>query len=307
MKVLITGGAGFIGSNLAKYFLKEGVAVVILDNLSTGTRENIPDHRDLTFVKGDILDTKVLEHAIAGCDRVCHLAAAVGNVRSIETPEQDSRINVLGTLSVLDAARKTGIRKFVYSSSAAIFGEPMALPLDEEHPLAPDSPYGVSKLAGELHARCYAKLYDMDVICLRYFNVYGPNQRFDAYGNVIPIFATKKRKGEPFTIYGDGEQTRDFVHVEDVAQANFLAATRSNVSGTYNIGSGLSITVNQLANIMNEAGEESAVKVKYMDARKGEVKHSLADIGKARKKLGYAPARELESGLADYMKWMRSL
>lgn len=307
MKVLITGGAGFIGSNLAKYFLKKGVAVVVLDNLSTGYRENVPNHRDLIFIEGDILDTKVLEHAISGCDRVCHLAAAVGNVRSIETPAQDSNINVLGTLGVLEAARKAGIRKFVYSSSAAIFGEPVVLPLGEEHPLSPDSPYGVSKLAGELHARCYAKLYDMDVICLRYFNVYGPNQRYDAYGNVIPIFATKKRNGEPFTIYGDGEQTRDFVHVDDVAQANFLAATRPNVGGTYNIGSGRSITVNQLANIMNEASEEGAVKVKYMDARKGEVKHSLANIEKARKKLGYTPARELESGLADYMKWMRTL
>lgn len=307
MKILITGGAGFIGSNLAKYFLKKGVPVVVLDNLSTGYRENVPAHSDLTFVQGDILDPETLDRAILGCDRVCHLAAAVGNVRSIETPAEDSRINVIGTLHVLDAARKTGIRKFVYSSSAAIFGEPVAMPIGEEHPLAPDSPYGVSKLAGELHARCYAKIYEMDVICLRYFNVYGPNQRYDAYGNVIPIFATKKRRGEPFTIFGDGEQTRDFVHVDDVAQANFLAATRPNVGGTYNIGSGRSITVNHLAKIMNEAGEEAAVKVHYTDARKGEVKHSLADIGKARKKLGYVPSRELESGLADYMKWMRSL
>lgn len=309
-KVFITGGAGFIGSNVARYFLdflERSYPVVVFDNLSTGFIQNLPSSPNLQFIKGDIRDKELLATSMEGCEAVLHLAAAVGNIRSIENPNEDSEINVLGTLNVLNAARHTGIRKIVYSSSAAIFGEPKNLPIDEEHPLAPDSPYGVSKLGGELHCLCYAKLYEMDIVCLRYFNVYGPNQRYDAYGNVIPIFATKKINKEPLTIYGDGEQTRDFVHVSDVAQANFLGATCPNVGGTYNIGSGQSITINQLAMMMNEIGDQKPVPIQYTNARKGEVKHSLADIQKAKKVLGYLPSSDLESGLKDYFEWMQSL
>lgn len=305
LKAFITGGAGFIGSNVVHYFLKRNHEVVVFDNLSTGYVQNIPQSPNLKFIQGDIRDQERLTKSMEGCDVILHLAAAVGNIRSMENPKEDSEINVLGTLHLLDAAREVGIRKIVYSSSAAIFGEPKNLPIDESHPLAPDSPYGVSKLGGELHCLCYAKLYAMDTVSLRYFNVYGPNQRYDAYGNVIPIFATKKINKEPLTIYGDGEQTRDFVHVSDVAQANFLGATCPHVGGTYNIGSGESITINQLARMMNEIGDQKPVPVQYIQARKGEVKHSLANIQKAKKVLGYRPSHDLEEGLKDYFEWMQ--
>lgn len=304
MKVLITGGAGFIGSNLSRYFLERGFEVAVLDNLSTGFRENLPNHPKFQFIEGDIRDEEILISALSGCDRICHLAAAVGNVRSIEKTVEDSEINVLGTLNVLEAARKNKINKIVYSSSAAIFGEPQKLPMDEEHPFSPDSPYGVSKLAGELQARCFAKLYGMDIICLRYFNVYGPNQRCDAYGNVIPIFSTQKIRGKPMIIYGDGEQTRDFVHVEDIAQANFLGATRPNVGGTYNIGSGYAITINELTKLFNETTGGKPVPVEYISPRKGEVKHSLAKIEKAKKVLGYSPKYTIHIGLKGYWQWI---
>lgn len=300
-KILISGGAGFIGSNVARYFLERRHPVIAFDNLSTGYRQNLPASPHCRFIQGDIRDRKLLAESMEGCEAVLHLAAAVGNIRSIENTSEDSEINVLGTLNVLEAARRAGIHKVVYSSSAAIFGEPKKLPIDEGHPTAPDSPYGVSKLAGELHGLCYAKLYGMDVVCLRYFNVYGPNQRYDAYGNVIPIFATRKLKGQPLTIYGDGEQTRDFVHVSDVAQANYLGATRPDVGGTYNIGSGQSITINQLAGMMHPVGIEHAAP------RKGEVKQSQANIQKARELLGYNPSNDLQTGLDDYLKWIQSL
>lgn len=303
MKAFITGGAGFIGSNIAKYFLSRGWEVVLFDNLSTGYRENIPDDSRVTFVEGDVLDAAAVTEALRGADAVLHLAASVGNLRSLSNPQKDSQINVQGTLNVLAAAREEGIGKLVYSSSAGIFGELKKLPIDEEHPLAPDSFYGVSKLAGELHALCCAKLYGMDVVCLRYFNVYGPNQRYDAYGNVIPIFAARKLKKEPLTIYGDGNQTRDFVHVEDVAQANFLAAATPNVTGAYNIGSGTAITINQLAQWMDEIAGTGKPH-QYAPPRKGEVRDSLADIRKAQKILGFKPVREMKTGLKGYWEWI---
>lgn len=305
-KVFITGGAGFIGSNVARYFLERNHDVVLFDNLSTGYKQNVPSAPPLRFMEGDIRNQELLIQSMQGCEAVLHLAAAVGNVRSIENTLEDSEINVLGTLNVLNAARQNNIRKIVYSSSAAIFGEPKRLPIEEEHPTAPDSPYGVSKLAGELHCLCYAKLYAMDIVCLRYFNVYGPNQRYDAYGNVIPIFSTRKLKGQPLTIYGDGEQTRDFVHVFDVAQANYLGATLPNVGGVYNIGTGETITINTLAELFNQLEGRPPVEILHQPPRKGEVKHSRATIQKAKTILGYQPTQTIQTGLKGYWEWIQS-
>lgn len=307
MKVLITGGAGFIGSNVVLYFLEKGHSVVILDNLSTGYRENIPDSDRVEFIQGDVRDLETVAKAAKGCGVILHLAASVGNLRSLNNPQEDSTINIIGTLNVLETARKAKIRRIVYSSSAAIFGELKHLPIDEEHPLAPDTPYGVSKLGGELQALCYARLYDMQTVCLRYFNVYGPNQRYDAYGNVIPIFATHKLKGEPLTIYGDGKQTRDFIHVQDIAQANYLAATSPKAAGTYNIGSGQSFTISQLAQWINTLEGTAPVEIRYAPSRKGEVRDSLADIQKAKHELGYEPKRKLSEGLKQYWQWINEL
>jgi UDP-glucose 4-epimerase len=236
---------------------------------------------------------------------IFHLAASVGNTRSIEHPIEDSEINVIGTLRVLEAARRYGVRKVVFSSSAGIFGELKTLPIREDHPVEPDSPYGASKLAAEKLCLAYAKLYPpLECVCLRYFNVYGPNQRYDAYGNVIPIFAHRMLHGEPVVIFGDGEQTRDFVNVGDVARANYLAAMARGVSGAFNVASGTHITINDLAELMSQASTIRPV-IEHGPPRKGDVRHSLADISAARTAFGYEPTVGLAEGLAEYMAWAK--
>jgi len=233
MKALITGGAGFIGSNIAGMLLDMGHEPVILDNLLSGYEMNIlPGAR---FVKGDIRNMDDIEAAVDGCDVIFNLAASVGNKRSIDNPIEDSEINVMGTLKVLEVARRHDIKKVVHSSSAGIFGELKQLPITEDHPQDPNSPYGVSKLASEKHCLLFNDLYGMDNVCLRYFNVYGINQRYDAYGNVIPIFAMRLLSGMPLLIYGDGYQTRDFINVQDVARANIMCALAEDVRGVFNL------------------------------------------------------------------------
>jgi UDP-glucose 4-epimerase len=302
--VLVTGGAGFIGSNLAQALIREGHRVVVLDNLSSGYRCNVPSlPRQVEFIEGDVRDANVVGRAMEGVETVFHLAASVGNTRSIERPLVDSAINVLGTLNVLEGARARGLNKVVYSSSAGIFGEPKTLPIAEDHPQNPDSPYGVSKLAGEKLCLVYNKLYRMHNVCLRYFNVYGPHQRYDAYGNVIPIFANRVLKRQPLTIFGDGEQTRDFVNVRDVAAANIQAAATPAVEGVYNIGSGTRITINKLAELVQEAGG-LRVGVQYAAPRKGDVRDSLADTRAALRMFGFVPRVGIEEGLREYMSWI---
>lgn len=301
-KVLITGGAGFIGSNVARLVRAEtGAEVVVLDNLSSGYADNL-ESLPVTWLRGDVRDDAAVRQAIAGCDTVFHLAASVGNTRSIEHPIQDSEINVLGTLRVLEAARHAGVTKLVFSSSAGIFGELKTMPIREDHPVEPDTPYGASKLCAEKLCLSYAKLYPIECVCLRYFNVYGVNQRYDAYGNVIPIFAHRVLHGELITILGDGEQTRDFVNVHDVAAANLGAAQAAGVSGAFNIASGTRITINRLAEIVVAAGGREAT-IEHAAPRRGDVRHSLADITSARTAFGYEPRVALEDGLPEYMKW----
>jgi UDP-glucose 4-epimerase len=305
MKVLITGGAGFIGSNLVKELASNGVEAIVLDNLSSGYRTNIEEQPRVRLVQKDVRDAAAVEAAMVGVDAVFHLAASVGNKRSIDQPVQDAEINVIGTLRVLEAARKAGVRKVVISSSAGIFGELKTLPIREEHPAEPDSPYGASKLGAEKEGLAYAKLYGMEVVCLRYFNVYGPNQRFDAYGNVIPIFVFQMLRGEPITIFGDGEQTRDFVNVRDVVQANIKAAMTPGVSGAFNIGSGTRISINELVGRLSAGCGLNAV-VRHSGPRAGDVRDSLADIGAARKLFAFHPAVSIEEGLDEYIRWARA-
>ncbi len=280
-KVLVTGGAGFIGSNLARLLLEEGREVTIYDNLTSGYRRNVEALPRARFVEGDVRDAGKLAEAMRGADAVFHLAASVGNTRSIEHPVEDSEVNVIGTLRVLEAARSLGVRKVVFSSSAGIFGELKFLPIREDHPVEPDSPYGASKLAAEKLCLAYAKLYELEAVALRYFNVYGVNQRYDAYGNCIPIFAHRMLRGETVTIFGDGEQTRDFVNVRDVARANLLASGARGVSGAFNVASTTSITINRLVELMGEASGLRP-EVAYGPPRKGDVRHSRADINAAR-------------------------
>lgn len=302
---LVTGGAGFIGSNVARLLLDRGYDVRVLDDLSSGYRSNLENLDGADFVEGDVRDARAVAQAVQHVDVVFHLAASVGNARAIAHPLDDSEINLLGTLRVLEAARAAGTRKVVYSSSAGIFGELKHLPIAEDHPVEPDSPYGVSKLAGEKMCLAYAKLYELEAVCLRYFNVYGPNQRYDAYGNVIPIFVHRILNGEQLTVFDDGEQTRDFVNVADVATANLLAAEAEGVSGAFNVASGTSVTINALVGLLREASGED-VEVEHAPPRQGDVRHSLADVSSAREKLGYMPRVGLEEGLREYVAWART-
>jgi UDP-glucose 4-epimerase len=304
LKALVTGGAGFIGSNIVRLLLEEGHRVVVLDNLLSGYRQNLDPLPEAKLVEGDVRDVAAVGRCTDGTEVIFHLAASVGNTRSIENPIEDSEINVLGTLRVLEAARKAGVRKVVFSSSAGIFGELKTLPIREDHPVEPDSPYGASKLGAEKLCLAYAKLYELEAVCLRYFNVYGVNQRYDAYGNVIPIFAHQMLHGQPLTIFGDGEQTRDFVNVRDVARANYQAGMSRGVSGAFNIASATRITINRLVELMTAASGIQPV-VRHGPPRKGDVRHSLADISAASEAIGYEPSVALPEGLAEYMTWAK--
>jgi len=303
-RVLVTGGAGFIGSNLVKSLVANRCEVTVLDDLSTGYRNNLDPFPQIRFVEADVRDPRAVRHAIEKATVVFHLAASVGNKRSIDDPISDAEINVVGTLRVLEAAREHKVRKVVASSSAGVFGELKTLPIREDHQVEPDTPYGCTKLCNEKLCLAYAKLYGLEAVCLRYFNVYGPNQRFDAYGNVIPIFTFRLLRGDPLTIFGDGGQTRDFVNVADVVQANMRAAATRGVSGAFNIGSGSHITINRLVTLLHSvSGVEPAVL--YGPPRLGDVRDSVADISAARTTLGYAPAIGIEQGLAEYTEWAR--
>jgi len=303
LKTLVTGGAGFIGSNIAKALLEQGHRVIVYDNLSTGYRSNLLPQCE--FIAGDIRDQELLKQSMHGVDVVFHLAAAVGNTRSIEQPLFDSEVNLLGTIRILEAVRNAGVSKVVYSSSAGIFGELKSLPINEDHPVMPDSPYGVSKLAAEKMCLAYSRLYGFQAICLRYFNVYGINQRYDAYGNVIPIFATQLLSGEPLRVFGDGNQTRDFVNVRDVARANLLAAQTDAASTAINIASGSALTINNLIQLMGYA-HGAKPTVEYCPPRKGDVYHSCADVGVAKSIVGYEPTVQIEEGLLEYLQWFKA-
>jgi UDP-glucose 4-epimerase len=304
MKTLVTGGAGFIGSNLVRQLIGDGHDVVVLDDFSSGHLSNLEMYSNVRIVNGDIRDEKTIKEAITGCEVVFHLAASVGNKRSIDYPLLDADINVLGTIKVLEAARNAGVRKIVASSSAGIFGELKTIPIKEDHPAEPDTPYGSSKLCMEKLCLAYAKLYKIEAVCLRYFNVYGPNQRFDAYGNVIPIFVFNILRGQRLTIFGDGEQTRDFVNVKDIVQANIKAAMTRGVSGAFNTGSGSRIKINALVSLIQSISGIKA-NVVYQAPRPGDVVHSLADVTASRTAFDFNPVVSLDVGLVEYLSWAR--
>jgi UDP-glucose 4-epimerase len=306
MKSLVTGGAGFIGSHVVGLLLSEGHEVTVLDSLASGYRENLIGFPEARLLVGDVRDLSLLRAAARGAEVIFHLAASVGNRRSIEHPRLDAEINVLGTLNVLETAREIGVRKVVFSSSAGVFGELKTIPISENHPTEPTSPYGATKLCAEKLCLAYATIYTpFEAICLRYFNVYGINQRYDAYGNVIPIFAHRLLRGECITVFGDGEQTRDFVNVADVARANLRAAESRGLSGAFNVGSGSRVSINALVNMMREASGLDA-KVVYGPLRAGDVRDSLADITAIRATLGFEARVDLCAGLREYIDWAKN-
>lgn len=300
MKLLVTGGAGFIGSAIVKSALARGHEVIVFDNLSTGYEENLKG-LNVDFINGDIQDSALLFEVVSSVNVIFHLAASVGNIRSIENPYADVQANYVGTLNVLEAARKNNIQHLIYSSTAAGYGEPKSLPIDEDHPFNPDSPYGVTKIASEKLALSYGRNYRFKVACLRYFNAYGVNQRYDAYGNVIPIFARRFRKQLPVTVYGDGNQSRDFVNVRDIAEANLMALEKG-ITGYFNIATGRKTTINELISYFQQVSGISP-QIDYADPRKGEVLHSIASITKANTHFNYAPKINLLEGLAEYWNW----
>ena len=299
-KVVVTGGAGFIGSHLAEELVKRGYKVTIVDDLSTGKMENVASllgTGSLEFFRGSVTDLSLLQELFQGVDYVFHHAALPSVPQSIEAPLASNDVNVSGTLKVLLAARDNGVRKVIYASSSSIYSDDATLPQKEDSSPEPQSPYAVSKLAGECYCRVFQEVYGLPTVCLRYFNVYGPRCEPDSqYAAVIPRFIRRVSRGEPPIIYGDGEQTRDFVFVNDVVEANILAI-RSDFNGIFNIGVGESITINQLAEVViNFAG--NGLKPIHCEPNPGDVRQSLADISKA-KALGYAPRYSLERGLRE--------
>src|SRR3990167_7533176 len=305
MKVLVTGGAGFIGSNLVKKLLMQRDEVFVLDNFLSGYKQNLTNLVDARLVEGDIRNSDLLDKLMTNVEIIYHLAASVGNKRSIDNPFLDADINVRGTLCLLEAARKHRVKKIIVSSSAGIFGELKTLPIREEHPIEPRTPYASSKLYAEKIALSYADLYGIEAVCLRYFNVYGPHQRLDPYGNVIPIFVFKMLNNQPLTVFGDGEQTRDFVHVYDVVQANIKAAQKPGLIGAFNIASGTQITLNQLIDeLISISGIQPIIQ--YQTPRPGDVRHSLADITAAKNAFSYSPRVSLSKGLKEYVAWVKS-
>jgi len=295
LRILVTGGAGFIGSHLVRALVMAGHSVRVLDNLSTGSLDNLRDViASIEFIKGDVRDYETVEGAVRGVDVVIHLAALIDVAESIAKPDLYFDVNVRGTYSVLKASK--GVSVFVFASSSAVYGEAVRLPIPEDHPLNPKSPYAASKISGEAFVMAFSELYGFRPVILRLFNVYGPKQS-RAYAGVIIEFIRRVSRGEPPVIFSDGEQTRDFVHVNDVVNAIMLALGNDKARGIYNIGSGIATSINKLAKIiLNVMGREDLRPI-YAPPRPGDIRHSVADITKAIKELNYRPNVDLKDGL----------
>jgi len=305
---LVTGGAGFIGSHLCEALLASGRNVRIVDDFSTGRMENLnpllSDFRDrLDVVKLDIRDRAGLSRRMRGVGRVFHLAAMTSVEESVQKPDKINDINVNGTLSVLMAAREAGVEKLVFASSTAVYGNSAELPKAEHMPAGPASPYAVTKLAGELYCKIFSEIYGLPTLSLRFFNVFGPRQDpRSPYAAVIPRFMERILTGFPPIIYGDGEQTRDFVFVKDVARAN-LAAASSEASGlSLNVASGNSYSLLELVEVLGKI-HGGAIDPVYENGRSGEVRHSAASIELIRETIGFSPTVNLEEGLTRTLSW----
>lgn len=305
-KVLVTGGAGFIGSHLCAELVAQGYRPVILDDLSSGSLDNIRSLLEtgkVKFVQGSVTDRILLKNTVAGVRYAFHLAAIASVPASVADPAASHEVNVSGTLNVLLAARDGGVDKVVLSSSCAVYGDAGIGAVSEAAALRPASPYAVGKLAAEQYCRVFNTVYGLPTVCLRYFNVYGPRQRPDSdYAAVVPRFIALAADGRPPVIYGDGEQTRDFIYVEDVVNANLYAAT-SKVEGIYNLGSGIATSVNELAGLINEISGGKALPI-YEPERAGDIRHSRADMAAAGQ-AGFKAEYSLAAGLGETVAYFR--
>jgi UDP-glucose 4-epimerase len=318
MRALVTGGAGFIGSNLADALVARGDDVVVLDDLSAGSADDVPDGAHL--IRGDVADEATVAEAVRGCDVVFHLAAHRSVQRSVEHPLQTDRVNTRGTLAVLVAAQGAGVRRVVSTSSSSVYGGAAPLPTPEDAPLRPRSPYAVSKVAGELYVRVMGEISGLETVVIRPFNVYGPRQRPDsAYAAVIPLFIDALRSGRAPVVHGDGRQSRDFTYVDD-AVAAYLAATGTagdrgagdrgagdrGAGRVYNVAGG---RPHSLLDVLAVLGHILGVAVSphHTGARVGDVRHSGADLSSAAEDLGWSPKVDLEEGLRRTVRWLTTL
>jgi UDP-glucose 4-epimerase len=308
-RALVTGGAGFIGSHLVDRLMKEGYEVVVLDNLSTGKIENVQCHlggQSFHLVKGDVRNSQDVRKAVKDVDFIFHLAAIVNVALSIGDPLFVNDVNVRGTLKLLEASLEENIHRFVYISSCAVYGEARYLPINEEHPTTPLSPYGISKLTAEHYCRIIHKIHGLETVCLRFFNVYGPRQPAGPYSGVIARFVSRLRQGKPPIVYGDGEQTRDFIYVNDAVEASMLVLQSPCCAGeVINVGTEEPTTINKLANNLIELRSRFNVKPVYRAPRKGDIRNSYADISKAEKMIGYKPRITLREGLKKLLQEQR--
>jgi nucleoside-diphosphate-sugar epimerase len=305
MKTLVTGGAGFIGSNITRALLERGDDVRVIDDFATGRRQNI-DGLDIELVEASIEDPEAVARAVDGVEVVFHQAALPSVKRSVDDPVRTHSVNATGSLNVLNAARKAGVRRLVYASSSSAYGNTPTLPKHEGMVTSPLSPYAVAKLAGEQYCKAFAHVYDIETVALRYFNVFGPRQDPTShYSAVIPLFTTALLEGRAPTIHGDGEQTRDFTYIDNVVQANLKAAAADSRSSgeAMNIACGYRVSLNQLLTAIGETIGKTDYQVTHTETRTGDVRDSLADISKARDLIGYEPTVLLEEGLKRTVEW----
>jgi UDP-glucose 4-epimerase len=312
MKYLVTGGAGFIGSHIVQTLLERGESVRVLDNFSTGRRENIEelkmqfDGNRLEILEGDVRDGSRVEEAVWGVEVIFHEAAFVSVPQSMEEPQNCFDVNIMGTAQLFDAARKAGVRRAVVASSAAVYGESDALPLLEETPLQPLSPYAVSKRVKEMYAELFTGSFGFEVVALRYFNVYGPRQRPDSmYAAAVPIFARRLLDGKPVTIFGDGGQTRDLINVRDVVRANLVASEHPAAAGkVFNICTGIETRLLDLLDVMYELLPNAPMH-EFAPPRAGDIYRSVGSPQKAAEVMGFRTEVSLADGLKEVVDWMR--
>lgn len=305
---LITGGAGFIGSNMARFLLSKGEKVRILDNFETGKRENLVEiNESIELIEGDIRDIDTVRRAVAGTEIVYHLAALGSVPRSVKDPLTSHDVNVNGIINVLSAARDAKLRRFVFSSSSSVYGQSKVLPQREDMPLAPISPYGATKAAGEIYCRVFYETYGLQTISLRYYNVFGPRQDpTSQYAAAIPLFVSALLRNKAPTIFDDGEQSRGFTYIDNVTEANWLAANAGKTGGeAVNISTANAVTVNTVVNTIRKLLSRENIKPVYAPPRPGDIKHSLADVKKAKELIGYEPFISFEEGIAKAIDWYR--
>src|SRR5882762_5947300 len=308
MRYLVTGGAGFIGSNTVDELVRRGHSVVVLDDLSSGKEDNLAEIRNkITFIKGSITDIEVVRRAMHEAEYVLHLGARTSVPRSVKDPIDTNKINIEGTLNVLVAAKELKVKRFVFAASSSAYGETPTLPKVETMQPQPISPYGVTKYVGELYAQTFGRCYGLENVSLRYFNIFGPRQEpTSPYSGVLAKFCTAFLENTQPVIFGDGEQTRDFTYVENAVQANLLACEAPNVSGkVFNVGVGGRVSLNAVLRELEKITRK-ILEAKYDPPRDGDIRDSQADISQAKEFLGYAPQVTFEEGLARTFEWYRA-